>query len=144
MLETEPQIIEAYVATGQVRIIARLLVQLGDGSLRAAEASQCASDQGRFWEMRAALYARQADLYATADLDATLVDVARTLELDMPAFESCLSAGTHRDAILAGFQAAEEAGVRSRPVFDIGEQRLIGPRPFAEFARLIDAALAGS
>ena len=140
MLETEPQIIRNYVATGKVKLIYRHLVQLGDGSLRTAEASECAADQGRFWLMHDLLYARQDAIYSTADLDATLVGFARDLHLDTAAFGRCMQAQTHRAAVLADNQAAQAAGIRGRPVFDINGTRLVGAQPFSAFQRVIDTA----
>ena len=93
-METEPQIIRDYIATGKARLIYRHLLQLGDGSVRTAEASECAADQGQFWPMHDMLYARQSDVYAAANLDATLEGFAGDLGMDTGAFASAaLSAG---------------------------------------------------
>jgi protein-disulfide isomerase len=144
VLETEPQIIEQYIAPGKVRLIYRHLVQLGDESVRLGEASECAGDQGKFWEMRKLLYSRQGDVYAAGDLNAALNSFARELGLDAGAFAACLQSGKHRAAVLADARAAEAAGVRSRPVFDIGDQRVVGALPFAAFQQRLDAALGTS
>jgi len=42
--------------------------------------------------------------------------------------------------IEADFRAAQDAGIRSRPVFDINGQRLVGARPFEDFQGIIDAS----
>lgn len=142
MLETEPRIIATYVATGKARLVYRHLLQLGAGSVRTAEASECAADQGMFWPMHDLLYARQADVYRAADLDATLVGFARDLGLDTAAFTACLQANQHLDAVQADYQAAQAAGVRFRPTFDINGERLTGAQPFEIFQQIIEAALA--
>lgn len=139
-METEPQIVEEYVATGKVRLVYRHLVQLGEDSMRAAEASECAADQGKFWEMRRLLYERQRSLYG--EIEATLAGLAGELGLDDGAFASCMQSGTHRPAIEADFRAAQEAGVRSRPVFDVGATRLVGAQPIERFREVIEAELA--
>ena len=54
-METEPKIIELYIAPGKVKLVYRHLLQLGDGSVRTAEASECAADQRAFWQMHDAL-----------------------------------------------------------------------------------------
>lgn len=142
MLETEPQIVEQYVATGQARIVYRHLLQLGPASVRAAEASECAGDQGAFWEMRKLLYERQTDLYTAGDLDVTLAGFAGELGMDGAAFQRCLADNTHLAAVQADYRAAQAEGVRSRPEFRIGEQRLVGALPLAQFAQAIEAAQA--
>jgi protein-disulfide isomerase len=38
---------------------------------------------------------------------------------------------------------AQAEGVRSRPVFRVGDQTIIGAQPFAVFQELIDRALGG-
>jgi protein-disulfide isomerase len=141
-VETEPKIYEAYIATGKVRLVYRHLLQLGEGSLRAAEASECAGDQGKFWEMRRAIYAGQSDLYSSSSAEAALTVFAQDIGLDPGEYNACMVAQTHRAAVEADYRAATEAGVRSRPVFEINGERLIGARPYEDFERAIEAALS--
>lgn len=141
MVEVEPKLVEAYVASGKVRIVARHLLQLGENSRLAAEASECAGDQGLFWEMRAAIYERQNDLYTTNDMRGALQFIAGEVGADRQAVAACLEAGTHRAAVEADFRAAQEDGIRSRPVFDINDERIVGGREFADLQAIIDAKL---
>jgi protein-disulfide isomerase len=139
-VETEPKIVASYIATGKVKLVYRHLVQIGPGSMRTAEASECAADQSKFWPMHDTLYARQDEVYSAADLDATLVGFAKDLGLDTTPFSDCMQSHKRREAVLADYQAAQAAGVRSRPVFDVAGQRIIGGQPFTVFQKLIDAA----
>src|SRR5262245_1840932 len=141
-METEPKIIEAYIVPGKVKLIYRHLLQLGDGSVRTAEASECAADQGAFWPMHNTLYARQNEVYAGADLDATLAGFAKDLRLDAAAFGDCMRSHKHLAAVQADYQAAQAAGVQFRPVFDINDVRVSGALPLSTFQKQIDAALA--
>jgi protein-disulfide isomerase len=143
-VETEPQIVKTYIATGKVKLVFRHLLQLGDGSVRTAEASECAGDQNSFWPMHDMLYARQDAVYAAADLDATLTQFAQDLSLDTATFATCMQSHTHLAAVQADYQAAQRAGVRFRPSFDINGARLTGALPFSAFQQQIDAALARS
>lgn len=131
----------AYIATGKVKLIYRHLAQLGDLSVRAAEASECAADQGKFWQMRSQIYKRQSEVYS-GDPATTLTGFARDLGLDTQTFAACLQSGKHRAAVEADYRAAQDEGVRSRPVFDINGTQLIGAQTFDVFQRVIDAALA--
>jgi protein-disulfide isomerase len=117
------------------------LLQLGEGSVRTAEASECAADQGAFWPMRAMLYARQDDVFATTDLDATLAGFASELGLDADAFGACMQSNKHLQFVQDDFRAALAEGVQSRPVFDIDGARLIGALPLSAFQNRIEAAL---
>lgn len=141
-METEPKIIEAYIATGKAKLIYRHLLQLGEGTTRTAEASECAADQGKFWEMRNLLYERQSDLYATNNLEGALIVFARELSLDEDPFNSCMSSRKHLEAVRADYLDAQAAGVRSRPTIDINGVRIVGAQPFEVFQRTIDKALA--
>ena len=141
-METEPQIIAEYITTGKAKLVYRHLMQIGEGSVVTAEASECAADQGAFWPMRAALYARQDEVYAAADLDATLGGFAQDLGLDTASFTDCVQTHKHLSAVEADYRAATADGVRSRPVFDVtpGKQRIIGAQPLRVFQQLLDAA----
>ena len=141
-METEPKIVAAYIATGKARLVYRHLLQLGPGSLRTAEASECAADQTAFWPMHDALYARQDEVYRTSDLDATLTGFARDLRLDISRFNACMQNHQHREFIQADYRAAQAAGVRYRPTFDIDGTRLTGALPFATFQQAIEASRA--
>ncbi|MFO7167680.1 MAG: Rcas_1661 family thioredoxin-like (seleno)lipoprotein [Chloroflexota bacterium] len=141
VLETEPQIYERYIATGKVRLVYRHLLQLGEGSLRASEAAECAADQGKFWEMRRAIYEGQSAFNGPAGIEGALAVFAQDIGLNMGDYNTCMVARTHRAAIEADAQAARDAGIRSRPVFDINGTRLVGAQPFGDFQQAIEAAL---
>jgi protein-disulfide isomerase len=141
VVETEPQIIKNYIATGKVKLVYRHLLQLGDGSLRTGEASECAADQGKFWPMRAMLYARQNSVYGGTDLDATLAGFAKDLGLDTTTFSNCMQTHKHQQFVQDDYRAAVAAGVQFRPAFDINGAKLTGAQPFTAFQKQIDAAL---
>lgn len=142
MLDTEPQIVDAYIKPGRLRLVYRHLLQLGERSELLAEASECAAEQGGFWEMRRELYARQDEAYG--DARAAALAAAAQVGLDPDAIGACLDANTYEEAVRADFAAATAEGVRSRPVFTIGEASLIGAQRFGVFQQRIDAALAGN
>lgn len=137
MLETEPQIIERYIRTGKAKIVYRHLLQLGDRSERAAEANECAGDQGKFWQMRHLLYERQSDLYDTQDLDQLLTNLAQGLGMDGGTLGACLNKHTHQAAVAADSAASTAAGITGRPVFVIGTTRIIGAQPITAFEQAL-------
>lgn len=138
-MEVEPVIIDEFVRTGTVRLIYRHLAQLGEGALVAGEASECAADQGRFWEFREELYRQQVNLFSSGGNVRSFLDtLAAEQGLDRAAFAACMDAQTHRAAIEADYAAATADGVRSRPTFDIfgaggSSERLVGALPLAQF-----------
>jgi protein-disulfide isomerase len=138
-VETEPLLIEQYIETGKARLIYRHLIQLGASSLALAEASECAGAQGKFWEARDRIYRRQAELSGVTNFEGLRALVA-DLGLDESRFQTCFEQHEYLQQVQDDAAAAERAGVRSRPVFDIAGTRMIGARSLAEFQRVLDQA----
>lgn len=128
--ETMPKLETEYVNTGKVRFIFRHLAVLGPGSQRAAEAAECAGEQGKFWAFHDALFERAGRLPDTQAM--------RQLRLDMAAFDACLGSGRHRERIVAESAVARRLGATGTPVFLINGKLLIGAHPFETFKRVLD------
>lgn len=135
-METEPELIAQFVATGKAKLVYRHLLQLGERTEIAAVASECAADQGKFWEMRKAMYANQGSLYG--DVAGASQKIAQDIGLDGAALGACVQAGTHLEEVRADYAAAQQERVQSRPVFDINGTRLVGAQPLAAFAAAIE------
>jgi protein-disulfide isomerase len=138
VLEVEPQLIEAYVRTGKMRIIVRPLFQTGEDALLSAHASECAGEQQHYFAMRAAIYADQGGLYAAESMTAGLAQRARDIGINGDDFDRCMQSDKYRLLLLTEYTRAKDAGIVSRPVFEINGQRIIGARQFSEFADIID------
>lgn len=102
----------------------------------AAEAAQCAHDQGKFWEYHDKLFANQAAL--SADNFKTW---AGELGLDATKFDECVASGKHRASVLADFQAGQKVGVTGTPAFFINGRMISGAQPFEKFKEIIDDEL---
>ncbi|MEM9089915.1 MAG: thioredoxin domain-containing protein [Cyanobacteria bacterium P01_F01_bin.53] len=81
-------------------------------SYRTAEAAEAAAVQGRFWEMHEKLFANQDALD-----DASLVEYASELDLEIGQFLRELGYHTHTDRVQADIDAASEDGVQDAPTF---------------------------
>jgi len=138
VLEVEPQLIDRYVANGTLTIVARPLLQSGEISLQAAHAAECAGEQSRYFAMRERIYASQGDLYMAQDLSQALTALAGDLGLDTAAHAECMASKRYEQVLYEGHTRAKSDGIVTRPVFDINETRVIGARPFADFATIID------
>lgn len=88
-------------------------------SAKAAEAAQCAADQGAFWAYHDALM-RDTEI---GDLgNRTLRRLAADLALDTQTFNRCLSGGKYTDYVFDDKRVGEEGGVTQVPyVFVNGE-----------------------
>ena len=85
------QIKETYVPTGQVRFVYRHLAFLGNESTWAAEASECAEDQGRFWDYHDKLFDEQRGENQGAYSKDNLKRFAAEIGLDTDRFDSVLT-----------------------------------------------------
>lgn len=149
--EIEPQVVDAYVASGDVYYVFRQYPFLDDGAPRkesdqAANASMCAAEQGRFWDYHDMLFTNWEGENQGAFNDRRLVAFAEALGLDMQAFNQCFDANTYLDEINSDLQTGQELGVSGTPsVFVNGRILTPGRVPsFEEIAAAVDAELAGS
>jgi rhodanese-related sulfurtransferase len=104
---------------------------------KAAEASECAREQGKFWEAVEKLYAEQADLSVDA-----LKRYAGELGLDQNRFNQCLDSGETVSRINRDLADGRALGVRATPTFFIGQKMIEGPMEFTQFSQLIKQELA--
>ena len=116
---------------------------LGQGSVRAAVASECAGVQGKFDEYHHELFATIQRNGPTITAPDGLALVASGLGLEMQSFNACLNEGKALDLVQADAQAARAAGVRVTPTTIINGTLYEGARDFSFYAARIDAALAG-
>jgi protein-disulfide isomerase len=84
-------------------------------ALAAASASECAADQGKFWEFLKLTYARQDDLPKVAG--DRFAPWAEELKLDGELFGRCVESGIKIDAIRAEARAGMDIGVMGTPTF---------------------------
>jgi len=136
----EPVVEEVLQKYGsQIRFVFRQfpLENIHEDALRAAEASECAADQGKFWEAERKLYENQFDLSEPA-----LEKYASELGLDQLKFRECLSSGATRARVRQDEADAHALGLNATPTFFIGQKEMTGPIEISIFFDAIDSALA--
>lgn len=141
--QTESQIIKDYVDTGKVKFYFRQFAFLGDPSVVAANAAECANDQGKFWEFHDYLYKNQPSESDTSMYNTdTLTQAAGTLGLNTDQFKSCLS-GKKFDANASKDMAeGQTAGVSGTPTLFVNGVAVVGAQPYSAFKTIIDQELA--
>lgn len=133
---TAEKVLVAY--PGRVRLIFRQFpLPFHDKAFKAAEASLCAHDQGKFWALHDHMFEHQDAL----DVEA-LKQSARSVGLDGGAFDKCLDAGMHAGEVTASIAAGKLLGLEGTPAFFINGIELHGAQPFERFTEIIDAELA--
>lgn len=115
-------------------------------AFKAAEAANCAGEQGKYWEMHDRLFANQKTLEPWKAH-------AEAVGLDVPKFEGCLTAGKQAEEIRKDMAEVQKAGVTGTPLFFLAYTdpasskvktlvRLSGAQPFSAFKAQIDKLLA--
>lgn len=147
MRDTYPQIDSNYIKTGKLRYaLMDLPLAMHKLAFKASEATYCAKDQGKYWEMHYRLFENQRALEPWSGH-------AQALGLDVAKFDACMEAGTHADAIRADMKEATKAGITGTPGFILahtdpkdpkkvkGISFIRGAQPFDTFKTAIDNAL---
>jgi protein-disulfide isomerase len=149
-LETQPQLDAEFVASGQVRwVFKHLPLKAHRHALVAAAAAECASDQGHFWPMHDLLFEARERWTEQEAVDATLIELARELALDVPAFSACLDSRRPLERVMHDMFDAQGV-VKTTPTFIVFQggkgYALRGTRPPEQFAahlrQRIEAATA--
>ena len=104
-------------------------------ALSAAEASECAADQGKFWEFVDLNYANQDKLNKDV-----FAEWGQQLGLEADTFDRCIRSGIKRDAILEEYEQGKQVGVAGTPTFYVNGQKV--ESGMEELSKAIDAALA--
>ncbi len=115
--------------------------------MKAAEATHCAGDQGKYWEMHDRLFANQSQL-ARPDLSKH----AQALGLNVSAFDQCVDTGKSAARIRKDIAEAGRLHANGTPTFFVGltdsngsqikGTRLIGAQPYQTFKEAIDRLLS--
>ncbi|NWF71097.1 MAG: DsbA family protein [Chloroflexi bacterium] len=134
--QTLNQILTNY--DGRIRYVYRDMAILGDASVNAALAAECADDQGRFWDYHGLLFSNQQITTSTDGL----LSLAQGAGLDMNTFTTCLNNRTHLGEIVADQSDGQRVGVRGTPAFFINGRFVSGAQPYEVFASIIDQELA--
>jgi rhodanese-related sulfurtransferase len=103
-----------------------------------AEASECAAEQGKFWEAVDKIYEHQSDLTEEA-----LKRDAAEIGLDSGKFGQCMASGATAAGVERDRQDGLALGVNATPTIFIGHQVISASPDLDEFSRLIDQELAG-
>lgn len=134
---TLPQIEENYIKTGKVKLIFRdFPLPFHANAQKAAEAAECAGEQGKFWEMHNRIFDNQSAM--------EIVDLkqnAKLLGLDIATFNDCLDLGKYADEVRKDMNDGSVAGVTGTPTFFINGEKLVGAQPFSVFEEIIEKKL---
>ncbi len=145
--ETYPQIDKEYIQTGRLKyaVFDTPIESIHGMAFIAAEATRCAGEQGKYWEMRTQLIANPQTLGQTTMH-------ARAIGLDVSKFDGCIASGKYGDDIRKDIVQAQDAGISGTPGFLLAttdargglkvRRVMIGAESFGTFKAQIELALA--
>lgn len=117
-LEVKPMLVAKFVETGRVQWVFRHfpIQSRHPYAFGAAQAAECAREQGKFWPMHDLLFRNQKTLGSDE-----LRVLGNRAQLDPHRFESCMS-GPSKAMVEADLAVARKAAVRGTPAFFIGRR----------------------
>lgn len=87
--------VNSLVADKKAKVVYHILSFIGPDSIRAANASACAADEGKFLPFHNALYAAQPKENSGAWTNSALVGIGKSIGLTSSAFASCVNDGKY-------------------------------------------------
>jgi len=147
--QTLPQLDKDYIKTGKVKyVFFDFPLDFHKNAFKAAEAADCAGEQGKFWQMHDLLFANQKALEPT-----DLTNYAKELKLDTSKFQKCLDSGKYANEVKKDIEIGQKAGVTGTPSFFLGVTNpkdpnvkavkvIKGAQPFSNFKEAIDTTLS--
>ncbi len=144
---TKPAVFQNCVDTEKVNFVFMDLAFLGKDSSKAAQASYCAEDQGKYWEYHNQLYTAQESQIDNGWANSQRLQVfAFSLGLDMPLFDSCFDSEKYKQRVEYNIAEARKLGADGTPTFIIigpngHQEKLIGAQPYSVFKQAIDSMI---
>lgn len=145
--ETLPQLRKEYIDTGKLKHVFKdFPLGFHKKAKKAAEASLCAGEEQKYWEMHDLIFKNQKQIDVPH-----LIDHAKTLGLNTDDFEKCINDGRYAEGIGKDMNTGQKVGVRGTPSFILGKindkgevegDYIRGARPYKFFKSALDAMLA--
>jgi protein-disulfide isomerase len=112
------------------------LTSIHPQAFKAAEAGNCAREQGKFWEYHDRLFGNQQALQPEF-----LKKYAADAGLDSAKFNSCLDTAKYSDRVQAQMGVGTQLGIQSTPSVFINGRMVSGAQPYETFTAIIDEEL---
>jgi protein-disulfide isomerase len=147
--QTMPIIIGEYIDKGLVKFVYRdLPLDSHPNAPKAAEATECAGDEGKFWDMHNKIFGSLDEWGGSEDAPSLFKGYAAELDLDEDAFADCLDSGKYTEEVQKDSQEGIEVILGARgdgrygtPAFFVNGIFLSGPQEFATFQQIIESEL---
>ena len=140
MLGTEPKIKEAYVRSGQVKLVFNPNLAHGDRSVQTHHASECAAEQQAFWALHDLMFRQQQELFS-GDIRGAVKGFGYELGLDTDQYIACIDEQRYLDRVQEQDERRRQLDVRHLPTLAVNGQLVIGAQPFEVLQEIIEPML---
>ncbi len=119
------------------------LKSIHDKATLAAQATEAAGMQGKYWEMYSEIFENQAvwSSLPVAGAENEFIKYAADLDIDQKQFIEDINSSKAENLVEAEFQSAVEGGLNSTPTFFLNGERIKNPKDLDEFRTLIRDAI---
>jgi protein-disulfide isomerase len=135
-----------YIDTGKLHFVSRNFpLKFHKNAEFAANATLCAGDQGKYWDMRKMIFNNRSELSKDE-----FKRYATEIGIDLSRFETCLSKQDHLSEIQQDIKDAHSIGIMGTPSFVLGKkdgkmikgEKLVGALPYRELESRIKELLS--
>ena len=135
-----PEIRRDFIDTGLVRLVYRdfPLMEYPTHSMaeRAAEAAECAHEQGKFWEYHDKIFEKPRQI-----TDSILKIYVNELDLDAYEFELCTTSRKYRGEVQKDFDDGKNF-ISGTPTIFINDLSISGSHPYETYKQVIESELS--
>lgn len=149
--ESELLIRKNYVETGKLKMVYKDLAFLGPESIVAAQAAECAKDQGKYWAYHDAIFEIEIKEFETLGNNEhtgnlnkeTFKKIASDLKMNTDEFLACFDSQKYAAEVEKDTKEANSIMERpSTPTIFINDKMIQGAYPYNVFSQAIDEALS--
>jgi protein-disulfide isomerase len=128
--EASGEYIDSLVREKKATVRFHVLSFLGDESVRAANASFCAADEGQYLDFYKALYRVQSPLKNSGFwTNETLIAIGKKVGITSEKFTTCVTDGQKVDLVQANYESMSKYGVKGTPTVFIDGINVADPSP---------------
>jgi protein-disulfide isomerase len=118
------QYLDSLIREKKANVRYHILSFLGDESVRAANASFCAADEGQYLDFHKAIYAVQSQVENSGFWsNETLVEMGKKIGITSKAFQDCVTKGSKVDLVQANYDSMTKFGVQGTPTVFINGKK---------------------
>lgn len=143
-VDSFPQLKSNYIDTGKAKLVYRHFpLDFHPSAVPAAKAAECASEQGKFWEMHDKIFGEQ-EKKGQGTVTFTVADLknwAKDIGLGGDVFSQCLDSDKYSQRISSDLNYGTSIGISGTPTFFINGQRIVGAQPYSVFQAAIEGLL---